>query len=211
LTSVEDARAVVTAGADAVGLNFFGRSKRFIEEPLAREIIESLPAGVVKVGLFVNAPAEEVRRKFDQLHLDLIQLHGDEPPEYLAELADRPVMRAFRLGPAGLEPVKLYIQRCRQLGSPLEIVLLDGHVQGEYGGTGEVADWSVAAQYTTERENPPLVLAGGLTSENVAQAIEAVGPVAVDTASGVESSPGRKDPARVTSFVRAAVAAFDRR
>ncbi|NQT37500.1 MAG: phosphoribosylanthranilate isomerase, partial [Planctomycetes bacterium] len=105
LTSVEDARAVVTAGADAVGLNFFERSERFIDEPLAREIVESLPAGVVKVGLFVNAPAEEVCRKFDRLHLDLIQLHGDEPPEYLTELADRPVMRAFRLGPAGLEPV----------------------------------------------------------------------------------------------------------
>ena len=109
---------------------------------------------------------------------------------------------------AGLAPVVAYLDACRQLGCLPQAVLLDAYRPGHYGGTGEAADWSLAARYGTEHPTPPLVLAGGLTSENVAEAIRRVRPAAVDTASGVESHPGLKDAARVRAFVEAARAAF---
>lgn len=209
ITSVEDARAVAAAGADAVGLNFYPRGPRYLTAEKARRIVEALPAGLIKVGLFVNAPAEEVCRTFDRLGLDLIQLHGDEPPTFLTQLGHRPVMRAFRLGPAGLAAVASYLEDCRRLDCMPRMALVDAHVEGEYGGTGQVADWQVLGRYPHDQEHPPLVLAGGLTPDNVAEAIRTVQPAAVDTASGVESSPGRKDPAAVEAFVRAARAAFE--
>lgn len=208
ITNVADARAVVQAGADAVGLNFYPKSPRYVAPDRARHIAARLPAGVVKVGLFVNADAAEVCETFDRLGLDLIQLHGDEPPEFLDSLRPRPVMRAFRLGPAGLPPVLEYLDRCRQLGCSPQLTLLDAHIPGQFGGTGMTADWTVAKGYPADPEHPPLVLAGGLTPQNVAQAIRAVRPTAVDTASGVELSPGRKDPAAVVDFVEAARQAF---
>ena len=235
ITNVDDALTVASAGADAVGLNFYPKSPRYITPERAREIVDSLPGGMVKVGLFVNAPDEQVRQTFDQLGLDLIQLHGDEPPGFLAELGDRPVMRAFRLGPGGvlespslldpgellagsprqphaLEPIGAYLAHCRWLGCTPRLVLADAYVEGTYGGTGQIADWQSLKAYRSARGEatiPPLVLAGGLTPENVAEAIRTVRPAAVDTASGVESGPGRKDPAKVEAFVRAARAAFE--
>src|SRR3990172_6068653 len=107
--SPEDAAAAANAGADAVGFNFYPQSPRFVMPDRVRQIVDALAPGVVKVGLFVNAPCDEVSRTFDRLGLDLVQLHGDEPPEYLAELSGRPVMRAFRVGPQGLLPVKKYL------------------------------------------------------------------------------------------------------
>lgn len=208
ITSVGDARAVAAAGADAVGVNFYAKSPRYVTSEKAREIIDALPAEMVKVGLFVNAPAEEVCQTFDKLGLDLIQVHGDEPPEFLARLGGRPVMRAFRLGEAGLGPVRGYLADCRQLACVPQLVLVDASVEGSYGGTGEVADWRTLREYPRDSACPPLVLAGGLTPGNVAEAIGIVGPGAVDTASGVESGPGRKDPAAVEAFVRAARRAF---
>ena len=208
ITSVEDARAVAAAGADAVGLNFYAKSPRYVTPEKAREIIDALPDELVKVGLFVNAPAEEVCETFDQLGFDLIQLHGDEPPEFLARLSGRPVMRAFRLGEAGLGPVRGYLADCRQLECVPRLVLVDACVEGSYGGTGEVADWRTLRGYPRDSICPPLVLAGGLTPDNVAQAIRTVRPAAVDTASGVEARPGRKDPAAVEAFLRAARRAF---
>jgi phosphoribosylanthranilate isomerase len=160
------------------------------------------------VGLFVDTPADEVCRLFDELSLDLIQLHGDQPPEFLVQLADRPMMRAFRVGPNGLPSVIEYLSRCRALAASPQLVLLDALVEGGYGGTGKITDWEVAKQYASLSDVPPLILAGGLTPENVAAAIRRVGPAAVDVASGVESQPGRKDPAAVGKFVRAARAAF---
>jgi phosphoribosylanthranilate isomerase len=208
ITSVDDARAVAAAGADAVGLNFYPKSPRCITLEKAWQIVDAVPAGMVKVGVFVNATAEEVCCTFDELGLGLIQLHGDEPPIYLAELGGRPVMRAFRLGEAGLGPLHEYLDRCRQLKCMPRLVLIDACVEGRYGGTGQVADWQALSGYPFETDDPPLVLAGGLTPENVAEAIHIVRPAAVDTASGVESSPGRKDPAAVRAFVRAARGAF---
>ena len=210
ITNTLDALAAAGAGADAVGLNFYPESPRFIEPEPAGEITGVLPAGVMKVGLFVNATAEEICRTFDRLGLDLIQLHGDEPPEFLPTLGRRPVMKAFRLGQAGLKPVEDYLAECRRLECVPEMVLVDAYVKGLYGGSGQTADWPALGAYPTDESRPPLVLAGGLTAENVARAIGALRPAAVDTASGVESQPGRKDHALVEQFVTAARAAFDR-
>lgn len=204
VTRADDALWAVGAGADALGLNFYARSPRYVWPDDARRVVSVLPAGVVKVGLFVNAPPEEVCRTFDLLGLDLVQLHGDEPPEFLKRLGARPVMRAFRLGPEGLRPVAAYLDECRALDCLPRLVLLDAYRPGEYGGTGQTCDWATTAQYRVLPGGPPLVLAGGLTPANVAEAIRAVQPAAVDTATGVESSPGRKDPTLVAAFIRAA-------
>jgi len=208
ITNVSDAQCAVQAGADAVGLNFYPGSPRFITRSQARQIRGVFPSEIVKVGVFVNAVAKEVCQTFDELELDLIQLHGDETPEIIAQLRGRPVMRAFRLGPEGLQPVYIYLEACKQLGCVPKLVMIDALSQGAYGGSGEIADWSACAQYPRNEDVPPLVLAGGLTQSNVAQAIDQVRPAAVDTASGVESSPGRKDPAAVIAFVQAAQKAF---
>ena len=210
ITTADDALTVARAGADAIGLNFYPQSPRSVDLEAARRILEIVPAGVLKVGLFVNSSQEQVCRAFDQLRLDLVQLHGDEPPEFLCRLAERPVMRAFRVGPEGLGPVEDYLEQCRRLNRVPELVLIDSRTKGKYGGTGRVADWSTVACYPRHDWHPPLVLAGGLTPENVAEAIGAVQPAAVDTASGVESSPGRKDESLVVRFVREAREAFGR-
>jgi len=212
ITNVDDALTAARAGADAVGLNFYPKSRRCIDPEKAGRIAASLPHGIIKVGLFVNADVDDVIRRFDELGLDLIQLHGDEPPAYLARLGARPVMRAFRPGSDGLGPLTRYLADCRRLACAPRLVLIDALVPGQYGGTGQSADWQLLAAYREQSETslpPPLVLAGGLTPGNVAEAVAAVRPAAVDTASGVESSPGRKDPAAVEAFVRAARAAFE--
>ncbi len=208
ITSVDDALLVARAGADAVGLNFYPSSHRCISFDAARKIVAALPKEIVKVGVFVNAPPADVCRTYTDLALDLIQLHGDEPPEYLAQLGNRPVMRAFRVKPGNLHPITEYLACCRGLQAGPKLSLIDSLIPGEYGGTGKTVDWSTARQYAAQPGLPPLVLAGGLTPDNVAEAIAAVRPAAVDVASGVESSPGRKDPAAVEAFVRAAKAAF---
>jgi len=213
ITSADDARAAAEAGADAIGLNFYPGSKRYVTPADAVMVFRALPTGVVKVGVFVNADVEHVCHTYDRLGLDLVQLHGDEPPEFVKQLGDRPVMRAFRLGEEGLEPVGNYLSDCKRLDCMPRLALIDSHVPGEYGGTGATADWKTLARYALDPQTvfvPPLVLAGGLTPENVAEAIRAVGPWAVDTASGAESRPGRKDPTKVAAFVRAAREAFGR-
>jgi phosphoribosylanthranilate isomerase len=208
ITYVEDALAAARAGADAIGLNFYPRSPRYVSFETARQIMAVLPEEMVAVGLFVNAPSSDVCRLCDELRLDLIQLHGDEPPEYLALLGARPIMRAFRVGAEGLQPVLEYLDRCRELAAMPRLTLLDSPVGAKFGGTGQTGDWSAAARYAAQADVPPLVLAGGLTPSNVAAAIEAVHPAAVDVASGVESSPGRKDAAAIEAFVQAAKSAF---
>jgi len=209
ITSVADALAVARTGADAIGLNFYPRSPRYVSLDVARRIIAALPREIVKVGLFVNAPSSDVCRYYDQLLLDVIQLHGDASPEYLAELRGWPVMRAFRVEPGKLRPTIEYLARCREIEAMPRVVMIDTLVVGVYGGTGKTADWTAAREYAAQPGLPPLVLAGGLLAENVGEAIRAVRPAAVDVASGVESRPGQKDPAMVEAFVRAARAAFN--
>lgn len=208
ITNENDARGAAAAGADAVGINFYEKSPRCVGGQTARAIVSALPGEVTKVGLFVNAPTDAVIARFEDLGLDLIQLHGDEPPEYLAALGSRPVMRALRLGPQGLGPILEYLETCRRLGCLPRLVLFDAYRPGRYGGTGVTADWTCAGQYPSESWHPPLVLAGGLTAENVAEAIRVVRPVAVDTAGGVEISPGKKDLRLVRQFVQNARQAF---
>jgi phosphoribosylanthranilate isomerase len=204
ITTADDAMMVALSGADAIGLNFYPKSPRFVDYQRAGAILRDLPTRLVKIGLFVNSPHEEVCRRFDDLELDMIQLHGDEPPEYLKQLGDRPVVRAFRLGEDGLRPALDYLDQCANLECLPDMVLLDGQSPLVYGGSGTVGDWQAWSEYQGGLGRPPMVLAGGLTADNVADAIQAVQPVAVDTASGVESSPGRKSARLVARFVDAA-------
>jgi len=209
ITRPEDAQAIAAAGADAIGLNFYAKSPRAIDADRARTIIAALPPGIVKVGLFVNALPENICHRCDELGLDLIQLHGDEPPDFLLKLGGRPVMKALRAaGSQGISLICDYLSACRTLGCLPRMVLLDAPLKDGFGGSGKLADWSLAKEYQAMEGMPPLVLAGGLKSENVAEAIRATGVRSVDTATGVESQPGIKDAAAVAAFVRAATAAW---
>ncbi|MBN1588834.1 MAG: phosphoribosylanthranilate isomerase [Pirellulales bacterium] len=210
ITSVDDGRMAAEAGAEAVGLNFYARSKRHVTPKLAQQIAAAMPPEVVRVGVFVNEKVDTIRQLVDTVGLDMIQLHGDEPARFVTELAagcSMPVIRAFRLGPDGAPPIVAYVQRCLAADCPIRMILIDAYSQGDYGGTGKKADW-LAVRELPREGLPPLILAGGLTPENVALAIETTRPAAVDTAGGVESTPGRKDPRRVRAFVEAARAAL---
>lgn len=209
VTNLDDGLAAADAGADAIGFNFCTRSPRFIEPLAARDIAARLPAGVTRVGVFVNSTTGAIMAAAEQVGLDLIQLHGDEPPEEVLALAPRRVMRAIRAATKNLAEVSRFLERCRQAGADLTAVLADAAVAGQYGGTGERADWEAWSQYASKPRVPPLVLAGGLVAENVADGIAKVRPAAVDVASGVESEPGVKDPEKVKRFVAAARAAFE--
>lgn len=208
ITNVADAEAVVQAGADAVGLNFYARSPRYVPRDSARGIVDAVGRRACKVGLFVNSPAGEIAEMFDDLGLDLVQLHGDENPDILRELAPRPVMKAFRIGPDGLRPVRHWLEACMRMSLFPQMVLFDAFQPGQYGATGQTTDWSLAREYRGKKNVPKLALAGGLKAENVAEAIQAVRPAAVDVAGGVELAPGRKDHERIREFVAAAQGAF---
>jgi phosphoribosylanthranilate isomerase len=202
LTSLRDALACVSGGADWIGLNFHPGSPRRIGPSLASEIIAALPPTVQAVGLFVDRPPDEVASLADRIGLKTVQLHGAEPPTDLVALGHLRIIRAFRLGDTEAVACMLrYLSRSQELGRPPDAVLIDAHVAGQLGGTGHAIDPELL------RALPPLpnlILAGGLTPENVAGRIGQVRPWMVDVASGVESAPGRKDPGRVAAFVRAA-------
>jgi len=208
ITNREDAVTAADSGADAVGLNFFDGSPRCVTREIAREILEILPSQVTKVGVFVNSSAAEIRKTFDEMGLDIIQLHGDEPPPMLGLFGNRPVIRAFRCRDTGLNPVVDYIEKCTRLACIPYGVLIDAYYPGQYGGTGRAVNWNSVVRQRAELGDLKLVLAGGLTPANVAKGIITVQPTAVDTASGVESSPGIKDAAKLHQFVRAAENAF---
>lgn len=208
ITNPTDAKAAAEAGADAVGLNFYPRSKRYLDLRRAVTVASAVPAHVVRIGVFVNATAEFVRMIAQRLGLGAVQLHGDESVEFLAELADLPLIRAFPLSESHLPQIRQYLAHCRQRGIALRMVLFDAAIAGNYGGTGRPTDWRLAAELALDPAVPPVVLAGGLTPENVGDAIRTVRPAAVDTAGGVESAPGQKDTARMKAFVAAASAAW---
>lgn len=175
-------------GVDAIGLNFHPRSPRAVSEKTASEIVAALPSFVMSVGVFVDLPGEEVDRIASQVGLDRIQLHGDEDLDY-CRARTHPVIKAFRTSP-GIDPEIL----ARYAPLPL---LLDGYRAGLAGGTGRVADWGLARVLV--EQGMELILAGGLNAENLADAVRAVCPSAVDLNSGVESTPGIKDRARLTA------------
>ena len=198
ITSAQDAQLAVEAGADALGFVFFAMSPRKISVERAAEIARAVPKGVRRVGVFVNESPAEMARVADAVGLDLLQLHGDEPPEALAGLA-RAALKAVRVGKGFAEEEALrYASRAAGL-------LVDTRLPGETqlpGGTGVPFDWSLVKGLAARV--PFLMLAGGLDPANVAEAIRVVRPHAVDVSSGVEALPGRKDPARVRAFVQAA-------
>jgi phosphoribosylanthranilate isomerase len=196
ITSADDAQAAVAAGADAIGFVFWPKSPRAVDASTARAIAARVPPFVLRVGVFVDAPTEEMRGIADEVGLDMVQLHGNEPPEAVAH-APRRAVKAVRVG-AGFRP-----EDALRYDGAAAGLLLDTRVDGEDlpGGTGRTFDWSLVRRV---REGTSfLVLAGGLNPDNVADAIAAVRPDAVDVSSGVESSPGRKDPAKVRAFVEA--------
>ena len=207
ITSIEDARVSILAGADAIGLNFVEGSKRQVDINTAQQIAAVAKGHATLVGIFVNSTADDIRQISDHLGLDYVQLHGDEQAEFCSELPGRSVIKAFRYGGGGASLVAEYLSACLEGGVP-EAILIDGFKPGEYGGTGEVVDWKTLAQLGDLPHGLPIVLAGGLTSANVGQAISIVRPTAVDTASGVESAAGIKDPQRVNDFVHAAKQGF---
>ena len=192
ITRLEDALEAVRLGADALGFNFWPGSKRFIAPADARRIIAALPPLVVTVGVYVDPSHDEAEAAAAISGVQVMQLHGDERPE-ACRAFQRPVVKALRVaGPEVLEQLARY--------AGLAGILLDAASPG-YGGSGATFDWSIAREAA---RRVPLLLAGGLTPDNVGEAIRAVHPWAVDVASGVESSPGVKDPDRMARFIRAA-------
>jgi phosphoribosylanthranilate isomerase len=204
VTSVADAVGAAEAGADAIGLNFYPGSARFVDLDQARQIAQAVPGSTVKVGVFVDAPIEQILATVRQVPLDWVQLHGDEPPESLAHLANVKLIKAFRLAAADSAPIARFLEDCRRTSRLPDAVLVDAYRPGQYGGTGQRAPWEALLPPRDWLSDLPLVLAGGLTPENVQQAIQQVSPAAVDTASGVEQRPGHKSPERVRRFVRSA-------
>jgi phosphoribosylanthranilate isomerase len=197
----------VAAGADAIGLNCFAQSQRYCPLERAGEIVAALPEGVVRVGVFVNAPAEEVASVAAALRLHVVQLHGDEPPDYVRRLRSLAVMKALRAAD-DFRGVSAYLNECHRLACMPRLVLVDALLPGEYGGTGKTLDWHALRAARHAFGGVPLVLAGGLTPDNVADAIRTVRPWAVDVASGVEECPGKKSAERMRAFVAAARTAF---
>lgn len=193
ITSAKDARIVVDAGVDAIGLVFYEKSPRFVSILQAAEISHIIPAFVSCVALFKDADEAFIRAVLQQVAIDLIQFHGSETAEF-CEQFDRPYIKA--LGMKGTENNVDYLIASAEKYHSAKALLLDGHAPGQAGGTGETFDWSSIAKV-----EKPVVLAGGLNPENVKQAIEIVRPYAVDVSSGVESAPGIKDKGKVTRFM----------
>ena len=207
ITTAIHGRQAVEAGADAIGLNFFPESRRYVTLDQADAIVQTVPNTVCRVGLFVNASLETILATTTQLQLDMIQLHGDETPEYCAELRGHRIIVARRC-PTGFDSLLSFLDHCQTLACLPEAILIDGYQSGQYGGTGQTADWDAVAALPGKLQGAQLILAGGLIPENVATAIHQVRPDAVDTASGVESEPGVKDPQKMADFVTAAREAF---
>ena len=192
ITRIEDALAAVAAGADAIGLVFYAKSPRAVNVQQARAIIAALPPFVTTVGLFVNAGRCELGEILDAVPLDLLQFHGDESAAD-CEGYHRPYIKALRVK-AGDDIAAACLAYPRASG-----ILLDTYVEGVPGGTGEAFDWSLVPQGL----NKPVILAGGLTPQNVATAIAQVRPYAVDVSGGVEQDKGIKDPAKIHAFMQA--------
>ncbi len=198
--SFKDAEACLQSGADAIGLNFFASSPRYVADRAEAARLARLAAshGVVAVGLFVNPTADEVSRHVEEIGLTAVQLHGEEPPalgDSLRRKLDIEIWKAYRVATSE------DLRAVARAAWPCDKILLDSRVRGAWGGTGRTFDWSLLRQHTREK---PLVLAGGLGPSNVAAAIRAVRPDWVDTASGVEATPGAKDPVKIKAFIDAA-------
>ena len=235
ITRVEDALLAADAGADAIGLNFYPQSSRFVSIEGARAITDALrklpAAGRPEVvGVFVNSDPDWINQACESIPLNAIQCHGDETALDVARLSCKSrlrqsaglpapqVLRAFRCQGSDCNVVQKFLCECQGASAELRAtvsvlphaILLDAYAPGVYGGTGQVVDWSAVHRDRPMMMGLPVILAGGLTAENVAEAIETARPDGVDTASGVEDAPGRKSAVKVRCFVAAARAALDR-
>ena len=209
VTSVDDARHIEDAGADAIGLNFFPPSPRYVPILTAMKISEAMADSVCRVGLFVNTDPQQISEVAREVSLDLIQLHGNETSQHVADVAKKtnlPVLKAFRCRDSDLTSVLQFLQD--QRSCQLDGVLLDAYSADQFGGTGIQLDAEKLVHQTGLLGELPWVLAGGLTDQNVGRAIRLLRPFGVDTASGVESAPGKKDAEKVKRFVQEAQKAF---
>src|SRR5262245_62525434 len=203
LKTVADVRAAAAAGADAVGFNFHPPSPRYVDPRTAGSLVRALPPFVDAVGVFVEQPYRPMCALASQLGLRSVQWAGGTPP--VEDTFPFGLVAAFRVKDAtDLAAIRAYVGQATAAACPPAAVLVDAHVPGQYGGTGQTAPWNLLAGFDP---GVPLILAGGLTPENVAEAVRAVRPYGVDVASGVESEPGRKDPDKVRRFVEAVRAA----
>ncbi|HXG22393.1 MAG TPA: phosphoribosylanthranilate isomerase [Methylomirabilota bacterium] len=191
VTNVDDAVLAVQFGADLIGFNFYPLSPRCVTPEVAREIRAVIPVSVQCVGVFVNAERRQIADLVDRVHLDFIQFHGDEPADALLGWPCQTI-KAVRIAPDAPLP------DLRQI--PARYLLLDTYRAGRYGGTGETFGWERIASLIP-RQKERLILAGGLTLDNVVSAVRTVRPWAVDVASGVEAAPGRKDPEKLRAFI----------
>ena len=193
LTTVGDALASVVAGADALGFMFYEASPRHLSVEAASRIIRELPPFVAKVGVYVDASAEFIRRTISECGLDTLQFHGHESPEFCQQFALK-IIKAFRVRDA---------EFLRELPKyHTSAWLLDSFVPEKFGGTGAKFNWELAM--AAKKLGSPIILSGGLTPENVAEAVRQVGPFAVDVSSGVEASPEKKDHGKIRAFISAA-------
>jgi phosphoribosylanthranilate isomerase len=191
ITREEDARAAAHLGAHALGFNFCAKSPRYITVATAAQLVRGVPPFVTAVGLFVNPASSDVKAVLEHARLDMLQFHGEEPPEFCAQFGV-PYIKAVRVR-AGLD----LLQYARLYGAARGL-LLDAFVEGTHGGTGIAFDWNLIP-----RDLPlPVILSGGLNPANVAQAIRRVAPWAVDVSSGVEASPGVKDQQKIAAFMK---------
>lgn len=213
ITRETDAHAAIDAGADAIGLNFYEKSSRYLSIEQASQIAGTIDPAVLRVGVFVNASASAITAAVRSGAINAIQLHGDESFDLLSELPSSvPVIRAVRFGDHGLQPATQWIEQAIALDRPLQAILVDAAGSpGEYGGTGRTADWDRLAKERHLLGKIPMILAGGLSKENVAEGLTATGAVGVDTASGVEVSPGVKDPLQMQQFVAEALSGLSTR
>jgi phosphoribosylanthranilate isomerase len=192
ITNLADAQAAVEAGADALGFNFYEKSPRYVSLKTAAAISKQLPPFVMRVGVFVDAEADFVLRAIGEVGLTMLQFHGDEPPEFCTQFGLMS-MKAFRIrDEKSLDELPKY---------QTDAFLLDAYSVEARGGTGEKFNWDLAVE--SQKFNKPIFLAGGLTPENVAEAVRKVRPFAVDVSSGVESAPGKKDHAKMKAFIAA--------
>lgn len=195
ITNPIDGLHAIDAGADALGFVFYKKSPRQVSANVVKSIVANLPPFVLPVGVFVNENASVVRDTMDECGLALAQIHGDETADYCESLG-RPVIRGIRLRDRHtFMAMAEYKGRARVRG-----FVLDAFTESAYGGTGKTADWSLAKEAA---QSFSFLLAGGLTPENVQEAIQKVQPYGVDVSSGVEASPGKKDPSKVRAFIQA--------
>lgn len=199
-TNLEDVQEVTSEGLDAIGLNFYRSSPRYVTDEMACQIAAGVDDSISKVGLFVDSTPQEIQRIFDLVSLDYVQLHGDYSIEDARNLRHLPLIWVHRMGESGLVELKTELQQLSQAGVHPQACLIDARVKGVWGGSGQSVDWDRLASEYDFVSWPRLILAGGLVPENVAQAIQKVNPWGVDVASGVEQG-GKKSAELIREFV----------